>query len=46
MAKLVGHAFTIVGRVFSHGEESTHMKDLLSTIATNGKIVCNFKVSF
>ena len=45
MAKLVGRTFTIVGRVFSHGEESTHMKDLLYTSATNGKIVCNFKGS-
>ena len=46
MAKLVGRTFTIVGRVFSHGAKSTHMKDLLYTSTMNGKIVCNFKVSF
>ena len=39
MAKLVGRTFTFVGRVFSHGAESTHIKDLLYASATNGKIV-------
>ena len=46
MAKLVGPTFTFVGRVFSHGAKSTHMKELLSASDTNGKIVPNFKVFF